>query len=55
VSTAAAAPPFDPLVQGYPESMWLKMLEGARPWTAAPGPLVVVSPHPDDEILGRED
>jgi LmbE family N-acetylglucosaminyl deacetylase len=43
---------FDPVRPGYPDSLWQKMLVGAKPWTPASGALIVVSPHPDDEILG---
>ncbi|MDP8985145.1 MAG: PIG-L family deacetylase [Pseudomonadota bacterium] len=33
------------------EERWLKMLSERPEWTPRDGPLVVVSPHPDDEVL----
>ena len=44
--------PFSPADPGTPEEKWLQLLEAARPWAPRPGPLVVVAPHPDDEVLG---
>jgi LmbE family N-acetylglucosaminyl deacetylase len=41
-----------PTDSGTPEERWLKLLEGRPQWTPQNGPLVVVSAHPDDEILG---
>ena len=52
MSNAVAINPFDPIVPGHPESLWSKMLFGVQPWAPAAGSLVVVSPHPDDEVLG---
>ena len=34
-----------------PEERWLEMLEDRPEWTPQNGPLLVVSPHPDDEVL----
>jgi len=34
------------------EDAWLKFLDGAPLWNPRHRPLVVVSPHPDDETLG---
>lgn len=44
--------PFDPAADGTPEREWLKLLRRSGNWSPRPGPLVVVSPHPDDEVLG---
>lgn len=41
---------FDTALAGTPESCW-NSLE-LYPWGPAPGHLVVVAPHPDDETLG---
>jgi len=46
------ATPFDPADAGIPESSWLTLLNGRPQWSPADGPLVVLSPHPDDEVLG---
>jgi LmbE family N-acetylglucosaminyl deacetylase len=43
---------FNPGERGTPEEHWLHLLEGAEAWTPDPGPLIVVAPHPDDEVLG---
>ena len=43
---------FDPAIPGTPESVWGKALATQEPWAPRPGPLLVVSPHPDDEVLG---
>jgi LmbE family N-acetylglucosaminyl deacetylase len=48
----AAVPHFDPADAGTPEESWLRMLASRPEWAPASGPLVVVSPHPDDEVLG---
>jgi len=48
----AAAKPFNPADPGTPEEAWLQLLHGAREWTPQRGPLLVVAPHPDDEVLG---
>lgn len=50
--TALPSGSFDPTRLGHPESLWLNILSKANSWSPAPGPLAVVSPHPDDEILG---
>jgi LmbE family N-acetylglucosaminyl deacetylase len=49
---AALGNTFNPGLAGTPESVWLEALGGHAPWAPRPGPLVVVSPHPDDEVLG---
>jgi LmbE family N-acetylglucosaminyl deacetylase len=49
---SAQAGPFNPVDAGTPEEKWLKMLADRPSWTPKDGPLVVVSPHPDDEVLG---
>jgi len=43
--------PFEPMDAGTPEEHWLQLLSGWPTWTPAAGPLLVVSPHPDDEVL----
>ena len=45
-------PPFNPADRGTPESQWRDLLRSARDWSPRIGPLVVVAPHPDDEVLG---
>ncbi len=37
---------------GTPEGLWQAALARAADWSPAPGRLLVVSPHPDDEVLG---
>jgi LmbE family N-acetylglucosaminyl deacetylase len=44
--------PFDPASDGTPELEWCALLSRFQDWRPKPGPLVVVAPHPDDEILG---
>ena len=34
------------------EQAWMSQLAGAQGWQPTPGPLLVVSPHPADEVLG---
>ena len=43
---------FDPNQQGTDESVWRAALDAAPSWLPATGRLLVVSPHPDDEVLG---
>ena len=43
---------FDPDLPGTAESRWRSILSTAPGWCPEAGPLLVVSPHPDDEILG---
>jgi len=43
---------FDPADAGVPESDWLEFMAGRTEWSPANGGLLVVSPHPDDELLG---
>ena len=43
---------FDPADEGTPEREWLALLRRSHEWSPQPGPLVVVAPHPDDEVLG---
>lgn len=43
---------FDPAEVGTPEYEWRALLSQSQPWSPAPGPLLVVAPHPDDEVLG---
>jgi LmbE family N-acetylglucosaminyl deacetylase len=42
---------FTPAEPGTAESRWLLALARARDWEPASAGLVVVSPHPDDEVL----
>jgi LmbE family N-acetylglucosaminyl deacetylase len=54
--TGAATPPLiDPTATGTSEHLWLAELERRSPpilQLAGSGRVVVVSPHPDDEVLG---
>lgn len=43
---------FDPAFPGTTESDWRTSLAGQPLWAPRRGPLLVVSPHPDDEIFG---
>ncbi|MDP9064375.1 MAG: PIG-L family deacetylase [Pseudomonadota bacterium] len=43
---------FDPADTGIPEEHWERLLAREGEWIPAPAPLIVVSPHPDDEVLG---
>jgi LmbE family N-acetylglucosaminyl deacetylase len=49
---ATPAPVFDPSLGGTPEAAWQAALTGLPDWEPPPRPLLIVSPHPDDEILG---
>ena len=44
-------PATTPADAGTPEERWLELLEGQPQWSPQNGPLLVVSPHPDDEVL----
>jgi LmbE family N-acetylglucosaminyl deacetylase len=54
MSTAplAEAVAFNPALPGTPEAEWRKALQAQPAWAPRRGPLLVVSPHPDDEVLG---
>lgn len=41
----------DPLIRGTQEKTWQKILTPAPLWSPADGPLLVVSAHPDNEVL----
>jgi len=43
---------FNPAVPGTRDTEWLTALGGEASWSPHPGPLLIVSPHPDDEVLG---
>jgi LmbE family N-acetylglucosaminyl deacetylase len=43
---------FNPALRGTANSLWDALLARAVRWSPRPGPLLVVSPHPDDEVLG---
>jgi LmbE family N-acetylglucosaminyl deacetylase len=47
----APAKPFNPADAGTPEEEWLALLRAAPEWAPSPGRLIVVAPHPDDEVL----
>jgi LmbE family N-acetylglucosaminyl deacetylase len=49
---SASPQPFNPADLGTPEAEWQRLLHGAETWTPRSGPLIVVAPHPDDEVLG---
>jgi LmbE family N-acetylglucosaminyl deacetylase len=42
---------FDPADLGTPERLWRDALADCPQWAPRHGPLLVVSPHPDDEVL----
>jgi LmbE family N-acetylglucosaminyl deacetylase len=44
--------PFDPHQPGTQDRAWLELLESQPAWQPQAEGLVIVSPHPDDEILG---
>jgi LmbE family N-acetylglucosaminyl deacetylase len=44
--------PFNPAFPGTQECAWLQLLARRQRWAPGDGPLLVVSPHPDDEVLG---
>lgn len=43
---------FDPALPGTGDMLWRTALHDESRWAPPPGPLLVVSPHPDDEVLG---
>ena len=43
--------PFDPAVAGTLEEDWCNLLASQKAWEPCAGALIVVSPHPDDEVL----
>jgi LmbE family N-acetylglucosaminyl deacetylase len=43
---------FNPALPGTAESVWQRALTRHASWAPRPGPLLVVSPHPDDEVFG---
>jgi LmbE family N-acetylglucosaminyl deacetylase len=49
---AASPSPFDPAQRGTADEVWRAALDPAPPWKPSTGRLLVVSPHPDDEVLG---
>jgi LmbE family N-acetylglucosaminyl deacetylase len=48
---ARSSEPFDPADAGTPEREWLDAFSACSEWAPKPGSLLVVSPHPDDEVL----
>lgn len=53
MSTNRTAPvePFNPMTPGTPEHCWEELLRTVPEWRPDGRPLLVVSPHPDDEVL----
>ena len=51
-SNAAAVVPFNPACFGTPESRWQAALADAPPLSLDAAAVLIVSPHPDDEVLG---
>jgi LmbE family N-acetylglucosaminyl deacetylase len=43
---------FEPTLSGTSERVWAQHLFRRSDWSPAEGPLLVVAPHPDDEIMG---
>lgn len=43
---------FNPALPGTGDGDWRAALGGEALWSPKPGPLLIVSPHPDDEVLG---
>jgi LmbE family N-acetylglucosaminyl deacetylase len=43
---------FEPTLSGTSERLWAQHLFRRSDWSPAEGPLLVVAPHPDDEIMG---
>jgi LmbE family N-acetylglucosaminyl deacetylase len=52
VSATLSTDSFDPALPGTDNARWNELLAHRAAWTPTPGPLLVVSPHPDDEVLG---
>lgn len=50
--TAATSAEFDPGQPGASEAAWQAFLRTQPTWEPDPVPAIVVSPHPDDEVLG---
>lgn len=42
---------FDPTANGIAALAWIDILAEAAPWKPDAGPIVIVSPHPDDEVF----
>jgi LmbE family N-acetylglucosaminyl deacetylase len=52
IPLTTSPPPFDPAQPGTAESVWRAALDTMPTWAPATGRLLIVSPHPDDEVLG---
>jgi LmbE family N-acetylglucosaminyl deacetylase len=52
VSTAIHRSITNPSLPGTDENEWQNTLADAPSWIPPDGPLLIVSPHPDDEVLG---
>jgi LmbE family N-acetylglucosaminyl deacetylase len=48
----ASAAVFNPARPGTDEAVWRERLECEERWCPRAGPLLIVSPYPDDEVLG---
>src|ERR1700737_5207409 len=42
----------EPALSGTSERLWAQHLFRRSDWAPAEGPLLVVAPHPDDEVMG---
>ena len=51
-SSSEAIHPFNPTLAGTSERLWAGAFEHAPDWAPPRQALLVVSPHPDDEVLG---
>ena len=51
VERVEAVATFDPALAGTPDRTWDRVLRLTPEWAPGPQPLLVVSPHPDDEVL----
>jgi hypothetical protein len=51
-SPGELTPAFNPALPGAPENIWQDALATQARWAPRAGPLLVVSPLPDDEVLG---
>jgi LmbE family N-acetylglucosaminyl deacetylase len=52
LSTAISRSTIDPSLHDTDERAWQRALANAPDWVPPDGPLLIVSPHPDDEVLG---
>jgi LmbE family N-acetylglucosaminyl deacetylase len=52
MSTAVRQGIIDPSLPGTDDRAWQRALADVPDWSPPDGPLLIVSPHPDDEVLG---